>query len=55
MKEAYSDGENASQVFEIKLKLWLVKQDNRDPSEYFLKKILCGKNLIRLLLRNGQV
>lgn len=38
VKEAYSDGENASQVFEIKSKLWLVKQGNHDPSEYYLEK-----------------
>lgn len=33
--ETYSDVENSSQIFELKTKMWLSKQGDRDVMEYY--------------------
>lgn len=37
VKEPYSDGENASQIFEIKTRLWQTKQREREVTDYYLE------------------
>ncbi|RVW36141.1 Retrovirus-related Pol polyprotein from transposon RE1 [Vitis vinifera] len=35
IRETYSDVENASQIFEIKMRLWQMKQGDREVTEYY--------------------
>lgn len=37
MKETYSDGKNASHIFEIKTWLWQTKQLEREVTDYYLE------------------
>ena len=37
--ETYSDAENASQIFEIKMRLWQMKQGDREVTEYYTEML----------------
>ena len=37
--ETYSDAKNASQVFELKIQLWQMKQGNREVTEYYTEML----------------
>lgn len=37
VREMYSDAEDSSQIFEIKTKLWQLKQGERDLTEYYME------------------
>lgn len=39
MKEIYSDFESASQIFEIKTRLWPTKQGSREVTEHYMKMV----------------
>lgn len=41
VKEMYSDAKDSSQIFEIKTKLWQMKQEERNVTDYYMEmKIL---------------
>ncbi|RVW50027.1 hypothetical protein CK203_082302 [Vitis vinifera] len=40
--ETYSDAKNASQVFELKIQLWQMKQGNREVTEYYTEMLVCA-------------
>ena len=35
IRETYSNVENASQIFELKMRLWQMKQGDREVTEYY--------------------
>ena len=39
IQETYSDVENASQIFELKTRLWQMKQGDREVTEYYTKML----------------
>ena len=39
IQETYSDAENASQIFEIKMRLWQMKQGDREVVEYYTEML----------------
>ena len=39
IRETYSDAENASQIFEIKTRLWQMKQGDREVTEYYTEML----------------
>ncbi|RVW40359.1 hypothetical protein CK203_092444 [Vitis vinifera] len=39
IREMYSDAENASQIFEIKKRLWQMKQGDREVTEYYTEML----------------
>ena len=39
VREMYSDAENASQIFEIKMRLWQMKQGDREVVEYYTEML----------------
>ncbi|RVW23114.1 hypothetical protein CK203_107498 [Vitis vinifera] len=39
IRETYSDAENASQIFEIKTRLWQMKQGDREFTEYYTEML----------------
>lgn len=45
VKETYSDEENSSQIFEIKTRLWQMKQGDRDVTDYYMEMIALWQEL----------
>ena len=39
IQETYSDAENASQIFELNMRLWKMKQRYREVMEYYTKML----------------
>ncbi|RVX13447.1 hypothetical protein CK203_020911 [Vitis vinifera] len=39
IRETYSDAENASQIFELKMRLWQMKQRDREVMKYYTKML----------------
>ena len=39
IQETYSDAKNASQIFEIKTRLWQMKQEDREVTEYYTEML----------------
>ena len=39
VQETYSDEENASQVFEIKTRLWKMKHGEREVTDYYMEML----------------
>ena len=39
VRETYSDAENTSQIFEIKTKLWQMKQGEREVTDYYMEML----------------
>ncbi|RVW57736.1 hypothetical protein CK203_117384 [Vitis vinifera] len=37
--ETYSDAKNASQIFELKTRLWQMKQGDREVTEYYTEML----------------
>lgn len=45
MRETYSDLENSSQIFELKTKLWQLKQGDRDLTAYYNEMVALWQEL----------
>ena len=45
VRETYSDLENSSQIFELKTKLWQLKQGDRDVATYYNKMVTLWQEL----------
>ncbi|RVW49858.1 Retrovirus-related Pol polyprotein from transposon RE1 [Vitis vinifera] len=45
IRETYSDAENASQIFEIKTRLWQMKQGDREVTEYYTEMLGLNREL----------
>ncbi|CAL5338710.1 unnamed protein product [Camellia sinensis] len=45
VRETYSDEENASQVFEIKTRLWQMKQGEREVTDYYMEMLALWQEL----------
>lgn len=45
VRETYSDSENSSQFFEIKSKLWQLKQGDREVTEYYMEMVALWQEL----------
>ena len=45
VREAYSDEENVSQIFEIKTRLWQMKQGERDVTDYYIDMVALWQEL----------
>ena len=45
VRQMYSDAENFTQIFEIKTRLWQIKQGEMEVTDYFMEMIILWQEL----------